>query len=104
MVSMEAYSVMLLPPAQKDLQDAMKHLDTLDAEESRGSSFERFFRSIGILTSSPESCAFAKDTQLRLRGYRILQAENYIVFYVVKDKKVEIRRILFARRHYDHLV
>jgi plasmid stabilization system protein ParE len=52
----------------------------------------------------PERCPLAKDIQLRLRGYRMLLVKNYIVFYLVSDKTVEIRRILYARRQYEGLL
>jgi hypothetical protein len=52
----------------------------------------------------PERCPLAKDTQLRMRGYRTLLVKNYIVFYVINGKTVEVRRILFARRQYEELL
>jgi hypothetical protein len=52
----------------------------------------------------PERCPLAKDIQLRLRGYRTLLINNYIVFFVISGKTVEIRRILYARLQYENFV
>ena len=100
---MEVYSVKLLPAAQSDLMDIMYHHDAPDSAES-ARNFEQFIRKFGSLTAKPASYAYAKDTQLRLRGYRILIIGNYMAFYVIKDDVVEVRRILFTRRHYEHLI
>jgi plasmid stabilization system protein ParE len=59
---------------------------------------------IGTLQTFPERCAFAKDTQLRLQGYRLLHVKNYTVFFVINGNIVEIRRILYARRQYEKIL
>jgi len=51
-----------------------------------------------------ERCPLLKDTQLRLKGYRGLVVDNYIVFYVVKNNIVQIRRIIYRKRYYEWLL
>jgi len=99
---MEEYSVIISPAAQNDFLDIIEHLDTLSPEAAH-QYFELFMEKAGTLATSPESSPLARDTQLRLRGYRMLTIENYIVFYVVSGKTVELRRILYARRQYERL-
>jgi len=99
---MEEYSVKVSPAAQNDFLDIVEHLDTL-TPEAAAQYFELFMEKTGMLTKTPESCPLARDTQLRLRGYRMLSIENYIVFYVINGKTVELRRILYARRQYERL-
>ena len=36
--------------------------------------------------------------------YRVLIVENYLVFYVVYEDIVEIRRVIYAKREYDILL
>jgi len=100
---MEEYNVRISPAAQNDLLDIAEHLGNLPPEEAT-QYYESFMEKIGKLASTPESCHLARDAQLRLRGYRMLPIENYIVFYVINNRIVELRRILYARRQYDRLV
>jgi len=99
---MEEFNVNISPAAQNDFLDIVEHLDTLSPEAAE-QYFELFMEKVGLLSIAPESCPLARDTQLRLRGYRMLPIENYIVFYVINVKTVEIRRILYARRQYERL-
>jgi len=99
---MEEYSVIVSPAAQNDFFDVVEHLDTMSPEAAL-QYFELFIEKTGTLANSPESCPLARDTQLRLRGYRMLPVENYIVFYVINGRTVELRRILYARRQYERL-
>jgi len=99
---MDEYNVTISPAAQNDLHDVIEHLETL-SPESAASYFDLFMDKTVSLSTTPESCPLARDTQLRLRGYRLLPIENYIVFYVVSGNTVEIRRILYARRQYERL-
>jgi len=99
---MEEYSVKVSPAAQNDFLDIVEHLDTLSPEAAT-QYFELFMEKTGMLATTPESSPLARDTQLRLRGYRMLPIENYIIFYVINGKTVELRRILYARRQYERL-
>ena len=49
---------------------------------------------------------YSPGTVLKLKklGYRILIVEKYLVFYVVKNKTVQIRRIIHGARRYDFLI
>ena len=100
---MAEHSVKISPAAQTDLIDIVFHLGALSPEEAT-QYYELFVEKMEILKTSPDVCPLSRDTQLRLRGYRMLLIDSYIVFYVIKDKTVELRRILYARRQYDRLV
>lgn len=99
---MGEYNVILSNCAQSDFLDLAEHMDTLPSAVAT-QSFESFVGRIALLEAAPTSCPLAKDAQLRLRGYRILPIDNYIVFYVINRNIVEIRRILYARRQYEGL-
>jgi len=100
---MEEYNVKISPAAQNDLIDISEHLSTLVPEEAAEYN-KLFMEKMGMLQKTPECCPLARDAQLRLRGYRMLPIEKYIVFYVINGRIVEIRRILYARRQYERLV
>ncbi len=100
---MELYNVIIFPAAQNDLREIVDYLNTLSAEAAI-QYYDSIVEKVGTLTTMPEPCPLAKDTQLRLRGYRTLLVKNYIVFYTINGKTVEIRRILYARRQYEGLL
>ena len=100
---MEQYKVKIFPTAQSDLRDIAEYLNTLSPDAAIR-YYDLIIEKVGTLTTMPERCPLAKDTQLRLRGYRTLLVKNYIVFYVINGKTVEIRRILYARRQYEGLL
>ena len=99
---MEEYKVRISPAAQNDFLDIAEHLNTLTPEEAE-QYFDNFMEKMRTLAMSPENCPLARDTQLRLRGYRMLPIENYIVFYAISGRTVDIRRLLHARRQYERL-
>ena len=99
---MEEYKVKISPAAQNDFYDIIEHLETLPPEAAI-QYFDMFIEKTGLLAKTPESSPLARDTQLRLRGYRMLSIEDYIIFYVVCGKSVGIRRILHTRRQYERL-
>ena len=100
---MERYKVKIFSAAQNDLREIVGYLNTL-SREAAIRYYDLIIEKVGSLTTMPERCPLARDMQLRLRGYRTLLIKNYIVFYVINDKTVEVRRILYARRQYEGLL
>ena len=100
---MEEYNVKIFPTAQNDLKEIVDYINTLSPDAATR-YYDLIVKKVATLRIMPERCPLAKDTQLRLRGYRMLVVKNYIVFYVINGKTVEIRRILYARRQYNTLL
>jgi len=100
---MEQYKIKIFPSAQNDLKDIVNYLNTLSSDAAI-KYYDLIVEKIGTLTTFPKRCPPVKDTQLRLRGYRTLYVKNYIIFYIINEKTVEIRRILYARRQYEGLL
>ena len=100
---MEKYEIKLFPTAQNDLGDVVDYLNTLSPETAMV-YYDLLIEKVGTLTTMPERCRLVKDKELRLRGYRALLVNNYIIFYIINGKTVEIRRILYAKRQYEGLL
>ena len=100
---MEQYDAKIFPIAQNDLCDIVDYINTLSPNAAIR-YYDLIVEKIGTLTTMPKQYPLAKDTQLRLRGYRTLLVKNHIVFYVISGRTVEIRRILYARRQYKDLL
>ena len=100
---MEQYEVRIFPSAQQDLLDVIDYLNTL-SKEAALNHYDRLTSEISSLRIMPERCPRPRDLALAAKGYRYLAVGNYLVFYVVVGNIVQIRRILYARRDYKHLL
>ncbi len=97
------YKVKIYKTAKQDLREIVDYLNTL----SPGAAikyYDLIIEKIGSLAEMPERCALLRDPQLRLRGYRALIVEKYMVFFCVKGDTVQIRRILYGRRQYEWML
>lgn len=56
------------------------------------------------LENHPSLGRIPRDERLKITGYRVLIIESYLVFYIVRDKKVEIHRIIHGSRHLDNIL
>jgi addiction module RelE/StbE family toxin len=100
---MGQYRVKILTKAQEDLDEIVDYLNTLSPKVAFR-YYDLLVEKINSLSDMPKRCPLARDTQLRLRGYRYLVVENYLVFFVIIGDVVQIRRILFGRRQYESLL
>lgn len=53
---------------------------------------------------SPENYEKYKSSKNRKNTYYKLYIKKYIVFYIVKDDIMEVRRILYSRRNFHKLI
>ncbi len=100
---MEDYRVLIFPSAKRDLQEIVDYIGQF-SEEAALRIYDGLVERIGTLIQMPQRYPFVKDRALRARGYRVLVADGYLVFYVVKEQAVEIRRVLHGRRRYEFLL
>jgi len=100
---MDEYNVKISSAAQNDFLEIAERIKMLPLDEAT-QQFNNINSKVEILTKAPESCPAARDSQLRMRGYRMLTIDDYIYFFVIIDKNVLIRRILYAKRQYDRLM
>ena len=91
-----------LPAAQEDLLSILEFI-ALDSP-SRGVTFvDMLDERIGALSRHPHLGRIPRPPQLRAIGYRVLVIEFYLVIYRVRQRFIEIHRIVHASRNLDHL-
>jgi len=100
---MAKYKLCILPVAQKDMQEIVDYVNTLSPSAALN-LYDEIVKGIDSLSEMPNRCALLKTPELRVKGYRALLIKNYMVFYVVFDNVVQIRRILYAKRQFEHLL
>lgn len=100
---MAQYRIQILRKAQEDMDEIIDYLNTL-SPPAAFRLFDLVVNKINSLSDMPERCPLARDTQLRLRGYRYLPAESYLVLFVISGDVAQICRVLFSRRQYASLL
>jgi len=100
---MGQYKLKIYAVAQQDLLDIVDYLNTLSSQAAIR-YYDLIVEKIAGLAEMPERCPQPRDTQLRLRGYRYLLVEKYVVFFVIKGNVAQIRRILYGKRNYGLLL
>jgi toxin ParE1/3/4 len=97
------FKIRYLSTAENDLHDIFTYI-LKDKPSAAASLLENFDSSISQLAFNPELGVVPKDERLKKLGYRILVVGKYLVFYVVKDKTVQIRRVIHGARQYSFLL
>ena len=97
------YTIRYLKTAEKDLFDIFDYIQK-DKPSAALSQLEKFDQSIARLAISPFMGVIPKDERLKKLGYQMLIIGKYLVFYVIKSKTVQIRRIIHSARRYDFLL
>jgi toxin ParE1/3/4 len=96
------YEIRYLKTAECDLYGIFDYISQ-DNPEAAADLLEKIDNSISLLSDNPYFGVTPRDSRLRNKGYRMLIIQNYLVFYVVKEKTVQIRRVIHSARRYDFL-
>ena len=97
------FTIRYLSTAQRDLVEIFEYIrkDRLGAASGL---LEKVDKSIAALAANPYLGVIPKDERLKRLGYRILVVDKYLVFYVLKPKTVQIRRVIHVARRYSFLL
>lgn len=97
------YKYRLMPSAVQDLQEIADYIaEQLSASESAIRLLEKVEEAIRFDCTFPLSLPPVNDELLRMKGYRKILVDNYIVF-VLPDQKNEalnVMRVLYYARDY----
>ncbi len=100
---MKRLRVVYLRSAQQDLADILRYIQR-DSPGNAEQWIDRIDRALGRLSSFPNSGVVPKDERLEALGYRIVVVGEYLAFYVVCGRRVEVRRVFHGRRRYSFLL
>ena len=97
------YRLQYLPAAEQDLLDILDYI-ARDNPAAARAFVDRVDRAVGRLARFPKSGGQPQDTRLRGLGYRLLVVGDHLVFYVVRRRTVQIRRMIHGARRYEFLL
>ncbi len=99
------YLLKIFPSAQADMDTIFAYI----AEELKNptaaidqiNDFEKAFENICIF---PESCPEIDNDYVKDKTLRKLVVNNYIAFFRIKDRDVQVVRVLYGMRNYQDLL
>jgi len=97
------YKLRYLPIAADDLVSIF-HYIAHDSPERALAFVDRLDRIIGLLEEQPLLGRIPRHNKLREFGYRVLIVESYLVLYIIRNKEVEIHRVIHGSRNLDHII
>jgi len=97
------YDIRYLKTAESDLYEIFDYISRDNPSVAAG-LLERIDNSISRLASNPYLGVVPRNVRLNNKGYRILVVDKYLVFYVVKEKIVQIRRVIHGARNYNFML
>ncbi len=97
------YILRYLPVAVDDLVSILDWI-AKDSPANAAAFLEKLDQRIGNLKIHPFLGHIPRDEKLKSSGYRILVIESYLVFYMIRDKTVQIHRVVHGSRNLDDLI
>ncbi len=93
------YELRYLPVAEEDLLGILDYIARDDPEAARR-FVDYIEHGIGALTRFPKAGRQPRDARLRRLGYRVLVLDDYLVFYVLIRRTVQVRRVIHGARRF----
>jgi toxin ParE1/3/4 len=101
------YSLKFTPLAYEDLDQIYSYiLCNLSAEIAANKLMDKIENAINQLKAFPKIGSYIHEDILRIKGYRKLVVNNFLVLYLVNEelKQVEIMRIVYGAKDYEMLL
>ena len=91
--------------AYADLDETFSYIaGNLGSPGAAGKLIDKIFDLIEILKEAPLIGSVPDNDILKSRGYRLLFADNFIVFYIPNGEAVHIIRVLYGRRDWESVL
>jgi addiction module RelE/StbE family toxin len=99
------YKIHYLPLALDDLKDIVRYIaHTLESPRAAENFLSKLDKEVLKIADNPFRCRLYISTETLKYDYRILHINNYSLFYVVENKKIEIHRIIYSRRDIERIL
>lgn len=102
---MHKYKIEYSKESKKDLIEIKKYIkNDLQEPETAQKLIDKIRKQINELKDNPEIYAIIDEDIIKKLEIRKLIIDNYIVFYRIKNRSVQIVRIMYGRRDWANLV
>jgi len=97
--------IVYLPSFQRDINAIIDYITyTLEAPRAASNLLDELEKSINDLKIFPLAHRLYRPIKPILTEYRVLTVKNYLVFYIVLEKTIEIHRIIYKKRNLSQLI
>jgi len=97
------YKLRYLPIAQDDLISIFDYI-AKDSPDRALAFVEKLDKRIGLLEKQPLLGRIPRHPKLKEFGYHVLIIESYLVFYIIRNREIEIHRVVHGSRNLDYLI
>jgi len=88
-----------LPVALDDLKDIINYIaHTLESPQAAKNLISKINKAVLKTADNPFRCHLYASPEKLKNAYRVLNIDNYSLFYVIEKNKIEIHRIIYSRR------
>ena len=93
------YKIHYLPIALDDLKSIVRYITyKLESPRSAERLISKVEKEVQKIANNPFRCHLFVSPEKLKHEYRVLHIENYSLFYVVENEKIEIHRVIYKRR------
>ena len=93
------YKIDYLPLALEDLKGIIGYIThELEAPRAAENLIKKIDKGVLKIEKNPFRCHVYAPMEKLKYEYRVLNIENYSLFYIIKNEKVEIHRVLYSQR------
>lgn len=101
----QSYKLTFLPLFEKDLLEVTDYItSTLPNPSAARRLVDDIELAIVKRLEMPLSFSPYQSSKIRQHQYYRINVRNFSIFYVVIDDTMEVRRLLYSKRNFDHLL
>ena len=98
------YKISYLPLALDDLKDIVRYISyKLESPRAAQRLLSKIDREVRKIASNPFRCRLYASPEKLKYEYRVLHIDNYSLFYVTENEKIEIHRVIYSRRDIEEV-
>ena len=102
---MKKYNIEYSMEAKQDLMDIKRYIKyNLQEPNTAQTLITKIKKEIDSLKDNPEMYSIIDDDIIKRFKIRKLVVDNYIVFYRINDKNIQIVRVMYGRRNWITLL
>ena len=99
------YKIHYLPIALDDLKSIVRYItNKLESPRSAEHLILKIEKEVQKIANNPFRCHLFISPEKLKHEYRVLHIDNYSLFYVVDNEKIEIHRVIYALRDISQII
>jgi addiction module RelE/StbE family toxin len=99
------YKIHYLPIALDDLKSIVRYITyKLESPRSAERLISKIENEVQKIANNPFRCHLFISPERLKHEYRVLHIDNYSLFYVVENEKIEIHRVIHALRDISQII